>query len=171
VGRGGNLDLGIAPDTRGLLDDEDITSLTGFGKLVENSFKNNLVKEGVLKASNTRGTQFGVSNLLDADRYSYWATADNVTSPELIVTWEKEVEFDLIRLRENIKLGQRIGALEVDAMVDGKWQEVGAATSIGSCRIIPLKMPIKTKQLRLRITESPVCIALSEFGVFKKASL
>jgi len=171
VGRGGNLDLGIAPDTRGLLDDEDVSSLTGFGKLVENSFKNNLVKEGVMKASNIRSTQFGVSNLLDADSYSYWATADNVTTPELIVTWEKEVEFDLIRLRENIKLGQRIGALEVDAMVDGKWQEVGAATSIGSCRIIPLKMPVKTKQIRLRITESPVCIALSEFGVFKKASL
>lgn len=171
VGRGANLDLGIAPDTRGLLDDEDIASLAGFGKLVENSFKTNLAASSVMKASNVRGKDFGIEKLLDADRYSYWATEDAVTTPSLVLTWDDEIEFDLIRLRENIKLGQRIGALEVDAMVDGSWKAVGAATSIGSCRIIPFPAPIKTKQLRIRITSSPVCIALSEVGVFKKAVL
>ena len=81
---------------------------------------------------------------------------------------KNEIEFDLIRLRENIKLGQRIEAFEVDAMVDGAWKKVGQATSIGACRIIPFPEVIKTTKLRVRITSSPVCIALSDLGVFKK---
>jgi len=106
--------------------------------------------------------------LLDDDRYSYWASSDAVTTPELILEWQNEIEFDLIRLRENIKLGQRIEALEVDAMIEGAWKKVGEATSIGACRIIPFPEVIKTTKLRVRITSSPVCIALSDLGVFKK---
>ena len=171
VGRGGSLDLGISPNTKGLLDDEDIASLKGLGQLVKNTFKHNLAKTAVLKASNVRGTAFGPEKLVDADRYSYWSTADNITTPDLTLTWKEDVSFDIIRLRENIKLGQRIGAVEVDAMVDGAWTTIGHATSIGSCRIISIPSTVKTKQVRLRVTSSPVCIALSEFGLYKKDEL
>jgi alpha-L-fucosidase len=171
VGRGGSLDLGISPNTKGLLDEEDIASLTGLGQLVENTFKHNLANTAVLKASNVRGKSFGPEKLVDAVRYSYWATEDKMTSPELTLTWKDDVAFDIIRLRENIKLGQRIGAIEVDAMVDGSWRTIAHATSIGSCRIISIPSTVKTTQVRLRITSSPVCIALSEFGLYKKAEL
>jgi alpha-L-fucosidase len=171
VGRGGSLDLGISPNTKGLLDEEDIASLKGLGQLVENTFKKNLAKTAVLKASNVRGKAFGPDKLVDTDRYSYWSTADEITTPDLTLTWKEDISFDIIRLRENIKLGQRIGAVEVDAMVDGAWTTVGHATSIGSCRIISIPSTIKTKQVRLRVTSSPVCIALSEFGLYNKAKL
>lgn len=171
VGRGAALDLGIAPDTRGLLDPEDIASLEGFGKLVRNSFKDNLAKSAKIKASNTRGKSFSLKNLVDDDRATYWATSDDITTPELLISWKEEKEFDLIRLREYIQLGQRIESLEVDAMIDGAWKKIGDATSIGACRIIPLDAPVKTNQLRIRVTSSPVAVTLSEFGVFKRASL
>ena len=171
VGRGADLDLGIAPDTRGLLDDEDVASLKGFGTLVEQSFKTDLAKSAQLKASNVRGKNFGVQTLVDGNRYTYWATADDVHTPELEISWKQDMTFDLIRLRENIKLGQRIEAVEVDAMINGEWQKVGEATSIGACRIIPLEKAITTNKLKIKILQSPVCIALSEVGVFKKASL
>ena len=170
VGRGGCLDLGIAPNTRGVLAEEDIASLKGFGSIVKKSFENNIAKSANIKASNVRGAAYGINNLLDDDRYSYWASSDAITTPELVLEWKNEIEFDLIRLRENIKLGQRIESLEVDAMVDGAWKKVGQATSIGACRIIAFSEVIKTKKLRVRVTSSPVCIALSDLGVFKKKS-
>lgn len=171
VGRGASLDLGIAPDTRGLIDAEDIASLEGFGTLVNNSFKNNIAKSAKIKSTNTRGKSFSLNQLMDDDRNTYWATSDNVTTPEITVSWKEEQEFDLIRLREYIQLGQRIESLEVDAMVDGAWKKIGAATSIGACRIIPLETPVKTTQVRIRITSSPVAVTLSELGVYKRATL
>jgi alpha-L-fucosidase len=171
VGRGAALDLGIAPDTRGLLDSEDVVSLEGFGKLVSNSFKDNLAKSAKIQASNIRGRSFALKNLIDEDRNTYWATSDDVSTPEIIMSWKDEQEFDLIRLREYIQLGQRIESLEVDAMIEGSWKKVGEATSVGACRIIPLGEAIKTNQVRIRITSSPVSITLSELGVYKRASL
>ena len=139
--------------------------------MVKKTFEKNLAGNAFITASNTRGEAYGLKNLLDDDRYTYWASSDAVKTPELILEWKNEVEFDLIRLRENIKLGQRIEALEVDAYIDGVWKKVGEATSIGACRIISFPNTIKTNKLRIRITSSPVCIALSDLGVFKKAVL
>jgi hypothetical protein len=66
-------------------------------------------------------------------------------------------------------LGQRIGALSVNAWQQDAWTEVAQVTSIGSCRLIRLSTPIETPRLLFRITESPVCIALAELGVFLRA--
>jgi alpha-L-fucosidase len=53
-------------------------------------------------------------------------------------------------------------------MIEGAWKKVGEATSIGACRIIPFANPIKTDKLRIRVVSSPVCITLSDLGVYKK---
>jgi alpha-L-fucosidase len=82
--------------------------------------------------------------------------------------WKEDQEFDLIRIRENIKLGQRVEEWVAEAWVDGKWKEVTRATSIGSARIMNFPA-VKTKKLRIRITKSPVPPAISEIGIFKKA--
>jgi alpha-L-fucosidase len=71
----------------------------------------------------------------------------------------------VIRLRENIKLGQRIDSVAVDAFVGGKWTKIAGVTSIGACRLIRLPQSITASKLRLHIS-SPVCIALSDFGLF-----
>ena len=170
VGRGAALDLGIAPDTRGLLDDEDVKSLEGFGKMVDESFKNNLAQASILRVSNKRSKSYKGQFLLDRSIDSYWATEDTVKTAEINLTWTADQTFDLIKLREYIPLGQRIDSIEVDAMINGIWSKVASATSVGACRIIYLNEPVKTAQLRFRIT-APVCIAMSELGVYKKASL
>jgi len=63
-------------------------------------------------------------------------------------------------------LGQRVEAFALDEWKDGKWQEFSKGTSIGSQRLVRLTSSINTTQLRLRITKSPVCPAISEFGLF-----
>ncbi|HEY4196947.1 MAG TPA: discoidin domain-containing protein, partial [Mucilaginibacter sp.] len=171
VGRGACLDLGLSPDRRGLLNDNDVNSLKKFGTILKSTFAVNLAKDATLKASNVRGgnlAKFGPAHLLDNDRYSYWATDDKVKTPELILDLKNPKTFNVIRLRENIKLGQRIEEVALDAWQDGKWAQIGSATSIGGNRLIRLPQNITASKVRLRITKSPVCIALSDFGLYEE---
>ena len=85
IGRGADLDLGLAPNREGRLDSGDVKNLKAFGALLKSIFSVNFAKGATLTASNIRGnnaTLYGPVHLLDADRYSYWATDDDVTTPE-----------------------------------------------------------------------------------------
>ena len=112
--------------------------------------------------------KYGPRNLLDNNRYSYWATDDRVTMPQLVINMHHARTFNVIRLRENIKLGQRIEAVAIDIWQNGKWEQIATATSIGANRLIRLPQDISATKVRLRVTKSPVCIALSDFGLYKE---
>lgn len=171
VGRGANLDLGLSPNKQGQLDKEDVTALKQFGDILTETFAVNITKGAVLTASNIRGSnksKYGPQWLLDNDRYSYWSTADDVHTPSLTLDLPTEKSFNVIRLRENIKLGQRISAFEVEAYLNGRWKKIAAATSIGANRLIRLPQTIHTRKVRLLITASPVAIALSDFGLYRE---
>lgn len=172
VGRAGNMNIGLAPDTTGQLSQEDVKSLKAFGNILENTFDENLAEKATFTASNVRGDAsqtYGTALLTDGDRYSYWATDDSVHTPTLEVDLKEPQTFDVIQLRENIKLGQRITSVAIDKWREGKWQQIATATGIGANRLIRLSQPITTEKVRLRVTDSPVCIALSDFGLYKYA--
>jgi alpha-L-fucosidase len=168
VGRGANFLLNVPPDRRGQLHSNDVAALKTFGERVHATFQTNLARHAKLTASNIRGgsAQFTPQNLLDSDHYTCWSTDDGVTTPTLIVDMGKETRFNVIRLRENIKLGQRVETFALDCWKDGDWQEFAHATSIGACRLIRLPQSITTSKVRLRITQCPVSPALSDFGLF-----
>lgn len=172
VGRGAALDLGLSPDRTGQLNANDVKSLKQFGDILKGTFAVNLAKGATLNASNTRGNnkaKYGVTNLLDNSRYTYWATDDKVKTPELVLDLHQFKTFNVIRLRENIKLGQRIEEVAIDAWQNDKWEEIAKATSIGGNRLIRLPVDVSASKVRLRITKSPVSIALSDFGIYKEA--
>ncbi|MFZ9262959.1 MAG: alpha-L-fucosidase [Chitinophagaceae bacterium] len=169
VGRGGALDLGIAPDTRGLLAEEDVRSLEGFGKILNASFKKNMAKLATITSKQTRGKAFSTKNLVDDNTKSYWASKDDDHLPEIVFDWKEEVEFDLIRLREFIPLGQRIESVEIASFENGAWKKIATATSIGAARIILLDSPVKSKKVKINIVSSPVCVTFSEIGFYKKS--
>ncbi len=173
VGRSAALDLGIAPMPSGQLHPDDIKNLREFGNILRKTFATNFAADASISASNTRAKSelYAAKKLIDNDRYSYWATDDSVTHAELIFQLKKESSFNVVRLRENIKLGQRIEGLSVDAWIDGNWKEIGTGASVGGNRLIRLKTKITTNKVRLRITKSPVCIALSDFGLFAEPIL
>ncbi len=168
VGRGADLDLGLAPDQRGLLHENDVKALAEFGATLAKTFSVNLAKGAKIRASNVRGKnkEFAPQNLLDENRYSYWATSDNVTTPEIEFSLKAPATFDVIQLRENIKLGQRVEGFAIDAWQNGAWQELATGTSIGANRLVRLPAKVTTTKVRLRITKSPACVALSDFGLF-----
>jgi alpha-L-fucosidase len=114
--------------------------------------------------------EFGPQNLVDGDRYSFWATGDSVTTPEAIITLGRTATFNVVRVRENIKLGQRIDAFELDCWRNGGWEKFAQATSIGACRLMRTTRDITTDRIRLRITAAAAAPALSDFGVFLEAA-
>jgi alpha-L-fucosidase len=90
-----------------------------------------------------------------------------VATPSLTLEWRKPVTFDVFKVTENIRLGQRVQEFALDAWRDGAWQEIARATSIGPQRLLRFE-PVTTTQARLRVTSAPVCPALAEIGVFKQ---
>lgn len=170
VGRGADMNLGLSPMPSGILHDNDVKSLQAFGVKIAETFKTNFAERASIKASDVRGKKikkFGPQYIVDKDRYSYWATNDEVTNAQLDIKLPKQSTFDIIRLRENIKLGQRIDSVKVEGLVDGKWQVLGKATSIGANRLIKLDKPVTTTDLRVNIY-APVAITLSDFGLYKE---
>ncbi|WEK33907.1 MAG: alpha-L-fucosidase [Candidatus Pseudobacter hemicellulosilyticus] len=169
VGRGACLDLGLAPDRRGQLHANDVAVLAAFGKWQQQTFARNLLAGAWFSASNIRGRshkKYGAGLLTDNDRYSYWATDDKVLQAELEAQMDSITTFNVIRLRENIKLGQRIRAVEIDSWENGAWRTIAWAGSIGANRLIRLPGRVSTNRIRLRITDAAASIALSDLGLF-----
>jgi alpha-L-fucosidase len=169
VGRGGSLLLNVPPDRRGLLHDNDLAALRGFGDLVRDSFRENLAARARVTVSNIRAGDmkaFGPHNLIDHDRHSYWTVDDGMKTPEAVFTFVRPVTFNIVRLRENLPLGQRVDAFELDRWKDGAWETFEKSTSIGSCRLVRTRQDLSTTQVRLRITQAAACPAISDFGLF-----
>jgi alpha-L-fucosidase len=167
VGRGTCLNLNIPPDRRGRINDHDVRSLREFRRILDATFATNLALGAQITASNVRGGSkaFAPENLLDSRRASYWATDDGVTTPELVLTLGEPETFDVISLREYLPLGQRVEAFALDQWKDGQWVEFAKGSSIGNRKLVRTAR-ITTDRVRLRITQSPVCPALAEIGLF-----
>ncbi|MGA9133289.1 MAG: alpha-L-fucosidase [Acidobacteriaceae bacterium] len=168
VGKGANLLLNVPPNRSGQLSPQDVSSIEGFHGKLQAIFDKNLATGAKVKASNVRGgsARFGSRMLFDGDPETYWATDDGVHAPELVIDFGQKCRFNVVRLREAIQLGQRIGAFALDAWRQESWTQIAQATSVGSCRLVRLPIAVETERLRVRITDSPVCIALAELSVF-----
>jgi alpha-L-fucosidase len=169
VGHGGSFLLNVPPDRRGLLGENDVASLHEFGTRLRKSFAENLAAGAKVTASNVRGKSetYRPENLLDAGRATYWATDDAVTSAEVVLEFKEPITFNVIRLREEIRLGQRIDAFALEVWKEGAWQNFGEGTSVGPCRLVKTKEAVSSTRVRLKITEASACPALSELAVLR----
>jgi len=167
IGRGGSLLLNLPPDRRGRIHETDAAALGGMRRILDATFGEDLASGALAGASGTRGgaAAFGPARVLDADRATYWSTDDAQTTPELVLGGAHPVTFNVVSLREALPLGQRVTAWALDAWQDGAWQEFASGQAIGARRLWRGGF-VTTDRLRLRITDAPVCPAISEVGVF-----
>ena len=113
MGRGASFLLNVPPDRRGLLSESDTASLKEFGKNQRLIFGYDLAAGGKVEASNTR-SGFAPGSLLDGKRDTYWATNEGVTKADITITLPRRVTFNLVRVREAIGIGQRVGGFAID---------------------------------------------------------
>ena len=168
VGRGGSLLLNLAPDRRGQIPDPDVTSLREFRRILDATFSEDYTQGARVTSSNTRGNnerRFSPRNVIDRRRNTYWASDDQIKTPELTIDLGQQRTFNVVRLREYLPLGQRVEAFALDVWTDNKWQEFASGTSIGNCKLVRGK-PVTTSKVRLRITQASVCPAISELALF-----
>ena len=183
VGRGANLILNLAPNRDGQLDEADVASLNAFGKLRSKLLSRDYAAKAEARASSSRGKKFRAGRLTDGDIETYWCPEKGDKTPSVVVTLDKPATFDVVRLREQIRLGQRVEAFQVDAWVDGDWKTIispgqpgekedgfdgvrgGKGHTIGHQVLRWLAEPVTTDKVRLTITRSKAVPCISELSL------
>ena len=168
VGRGANLLLNIPPDRRGLLHENDVQSLLGWKKLMDETFATNLALGCKTKASAKRGksAQFAASNAVDGDKETYWATDDEIVQGSIELDLGKTQLVKYVLLQEYIRLGQRVRKFNIETWKDNTWQQVAQASTIGHKRILRLEQPIETQKIRINIEDSRACPVISNVEIY-----
>ena len=168
VGRGTPLLLNIPPDQDGLFDAKDIERLYEFA-----AYRNELYKEDLALGAKVFGpalsADFACHYLTDGLKTSSWAS-DAGLPIQLELDLGSPKTFDVIELREDLKLGQRIAAFHVQVEVDGVWQEFGKGFTVGHKRLLrgPL---VEAQKVRVMITESQDLPGLTKISLYKTPSL
>lgn len=183
VGRGANLILNLAPNRDGRLDPADVASLEAFGDMRRKLLAKDYALNAKVTPSECRGKAFNGSQMTDGDIESYWCPNDGTTTPTAEFKLAQPATFDVIRIREQIRLGQRVEAFQVDAWVDGAWKTIvepgqpgetetqfngvrgGKGHTIGNQVLRRIKEPVTTDRVRLSIVRSKACPCISEFSL------
>ena len=168
VGRGTPLLLNIPPNQDGLFDERDIQRLYEF-----RAYRDELYKEDLALESKVSGPalseDFACHHLTDGLETSSWAS--DVELPiQLELDLESPKTFDVIELREDLKLGQRIAAFHVQVELDGVWQEFGSGFTVGYKRLLRGSM-VEAQKVRVTITEAQDLPVLSKISLYKTPSL
>lgn len=169
VGHGTTMLLNVPPDQRGQVNEIDVASLKGFGDIIKEMYRVNYAAGATVEASDVRSEDkaYAAANVLDNDPYTYWGTKDDVQTGELVLNLAGTKIFNVIRLRENIKLGQRIDDWAVDVWENNQWTTLKTGTAIGYCRLIRSDRMVTASKVRIRITKGAASICLSDVALFK----
>ncbi|MCR5184344.1 MAG: alpha-L-fucosidase [Opitutales bacterium] len=170
VGRGANLILNLAPDKTGRLDPEDVKSLMGFKKLRDELYQKDFARGATpTKISNVRKNKpklFGAAALFDGDPDTFWCTDDNVKTASVEFDLKKPAAFNVVRVREEIRLGQRVKAWALDVYKNEAWQQVLAGETIGNQAMLVLPEMQNARRVRLRIMDAKASPCISELSLF-----
>jgi len=165
VGKNSVLLLNIPPDTRGLIHANDIKSLMGMRRILDQTFRVNLLASARVTATNEKAGHRALS-VVDKDKASYWTTDDGVESATLEFVLPREETFDRAMLQEHIRAGQRVEEFRMDAWNGREWVPLTKGTTVGFKRL--LRFPAVTaKKVRLVIEKSRTSPTLSAIGLFK----
>lgn len=168
VGRGTPLLLNIPPNQAGLFDAKDIERLYEFA-----AYRNELYKEDLALGAKVSGSalsaDFACHYLTDGLKTSSWAS-DAGLPIQLELDLGSPKTFDVIELREDLKLGQRIAGFYVQVEVDGVWQEFGMGFTVGYKRLLRGSL-VEAQKVRVMITESQDLPVLTKISLYKTPSL
>jgi alpha-L-fucosidase len=141
VGGNSTFLLNIPPNREGLFSTEDEGVLEEVGKRIKETYEHDLLE-----------TAKGQKEILDDDEFSYFLGASEKST--IVLELSEKITVNRFVLQEAISThGQRIEEHALDALIDGKWEEVAVGTTVGYKKI--LRFPtIQTTKFRIRILRS-----------------
>lgn len=139
IGRSANLLLNITPDDHGAIPEIQMKRLAEFGEDIRARFGKPLATmSGALRE----------------------------TSGSLVLRLKGRQTVDHVRLREDIRGGERVRSFQVmGRRPDGTWSTLAAGSQIGVRQIIPFT-PVVVTEVKLSIIESAAPASMVDFSVF-----
>lgn len=168
VGRGAVMLLNFPIDKTGRINAIDSARIMEWRAAVDNDLAQNLARNVKITASNERGDNFKVTNLIDEIYDTYWATADGVNTANIEINFRKPTTFNRILLQEYIALGQRVDSFSMDSFEGGQWRAISTTdsmTTIGYKRILRTE-PITTERVRVNILSSRGEVVLNNVEIY-----
>lgn len=128
VGYNSVLLLNIPPDTRGLINEADVSRLKEFKAYLDEAFAENKVIDGnkLWKAAQGENKEYNL---------------------------EGSSEINVVMLQEDISKGQRVEGVELEVLSEGVWKTVAQGTTVGYKRIFRFPS-VSAKKLRITLTAS-----------------
>ena len=168
VGRGTPLLLNIPPNQDGLFDEKDIRRLYEFA-----AYRDTLYREDLALGTKVSGPalspDFACHHLTDELEASSWAS-DAELPIQLELNLGSPKTFDVIELREDLKLGQRIATFHVQVELNGVWQEFGSGYTVGYKRLLRGSV-VEARKIRVTITEAQALPLLTKISLYKTPTL
>ena len=174
VGRNGNLILNLSPDKRGLVPDNQLDALSKAAQIINETFAHDLAAGGKLTADSVSG-KHRAALAHDGNLDTWWEAAPGKTNGTVTLKLRKPVTFDVVSLQEAVDhRGQRIESFAIETWNGSAWINAEKIqsddlTTVGHRRLIRLKSPVTTDQVRIRITGSRLEPTLAEVGLFKQS--
>jgi len=169
VGRNGNMLLNLPPDTRGLIPDDQLASLSAMAQVINDTFAKNLA-DGCAPDANSNNPENAPALALDGDPDTWWEAAPGQSTAVFTLSFPSAVTFDVLSLQEAVDhRGQRIESFVVEAWVGGKWATLDTQTTVGHKRLLRLDSPVTTDKVRIRILSSRTEPTLAEVGLYRQA--
>jgi len=164
VGLNSALLLNIPVDTRGLIHENDESSLRGLSSFINTVFDNDLTKKAKIHVlSSRRG--YNPELMIDDSSESFWASPKTTNSNSIEIKFDKKIEFDIVEISEYINYGQRIKTFDISIETSQGWKKIFDGTTIGNRRLVRLETQ-ETKSVRIRINESKAAPLISNISLF-----
>ena len=137
VGMNSVLLLNIPPDKRGLIHKNDISSLKGMKKIIDKTFRANLLE----------------------------GAAIGVTGRSIEYRLARPASFNVAMIREDITAGQRIEKFHIEIWNGKVWKKISGGTTVGYKRILRFPM-VTTQKIRLFTDASRSEPSIMDFGLY-----
>jgi alpha-L-fucosidase len=161
VGRGGQLMLGLAPDTRGLLPDADVKRLQEFGAAVRARYSNNLALHHLPVDVNLQAA-------LDNNPDTFWSAPLGSHHATLELHFAAPITFDRALTMEWLNAGQHVQKYSIDIWDGNAWKPIVTAEAIGHKKI-DVFPAVTTSRVRLNILSSYKEAHIREFQLYNTA--
>jgi alpha-L-fucosidase len=165
VGGNATFLLGIPPDTRGRLHENDTARLAEIGAALHFAFGKNVAASATITATESLDESHQPQNALSGDQSLFWRPYDRTECADVTLQFSREQTVDKVMLMEHIESGQRVESFALAREDNGQWLPFFSGKIIGYKRICRFDA-VRTRTLRVRIDASRDYPTLAFVGAY-----
>lgn len=157
IGSNAGLLLNLPPDRRGLIHENDVSSIKEFNKLLNEALSKNLATDGKILGNEGKTPLENLTNGGD------FIPSENKFSFE--ISLNEPTEINTLIIKEGIEYGHKVTGLVASALIDGKWKELFSSKIIGYTLAQRFETIVTdTIKVEIEAADTPV---IRDFGLYR----